>query len=133
MLATRTYLRDTPDLASGCCALVVGTQQTPHCLQSGSSISDIEDLVSAISSPKLLHMHLPTAPLRTRCEFPAPGGNSFAVWRAPSAGCIVQSGTVELPERGLLLLTGCGVRFYGTTFTGARPPFSRILETPVYI
>eukprot|EP00892_Ulva_mutabilis_P008813 jgi/Ulvmu1/6303/UM029_0010.1 len=44
--------------------------------------------------------------------------DSFAVWRATPAGCNVQEGKIELPESGILLLTGQGVHFRKCTFSG---------------
>eukprot|EP00892_Ulva_mutabilis_P009204 jgi/Ulvmu1/6656/UM003_0294.1 len=43
----------------------------------------------------------------------------FMVWRAEARGSRVGGGTVVLPPGGMMLLTGHGASFCGTTFTGA--------------
>lgn len=44
---------------------------------------------------------------------------AFIVCRASPRGCRVLSGSIMLPEDGVLLLDECGAQFHRTQFTGA--------------
>lgn len=80
-------------------------------------IGSIEALVAAMSANHTHYLDLQQSTLRR--EVRAQAQTSFLVWRTHTAGCLVVSGTVELPRHGVLLLTGHGARFRDVTFTGA--------------
>lgn len=82
----------------------------------GAGITTINGLTAAVSSPRAHRLRLRRAPLGTSSTL-GPGG-AFLVWRAVTTGCAIHSGTLELPEGGLLLLAGSGAHFHGTTFKG---------------
>lgn len=84
-------------------------------MQASPVINNVDDLVAAMSSLPGSHLSLGTAPLQVR----PPPDRTFHVWRAATYGCSVHDGAIELSERGVLLLTGRGAHFQGTTFTGA--------------
>jgi len=88
-------------------------------LQADGEVGDIESLVASLSSPLYRPLHLDGASLVLRSQYqPQPGG-MMLVWRAFTCGQSVRHGIVELPEGGVLLLTGHGASFHGTTFKGA--------------
>lgn len=89
-----------------------------QCIQESCSITSVEDLTAALSSPKAHRLQLRSAPLRTQRKPGPESTGAFLVWRAATAGCSIHGGTVELPGRGVLLLAGSGAHFHGTTFKG---------------
>lgn len=90
-------------------------------VQAQGSISSIDGLAGALSPPALPDICLGDAgasqgrPVRSAQR---PATKEFHVWRVTTEGSRVYSGTVELPERSILLLTGHGVHFHGTSFRG---------------
>eukprot|EP00892_Ulva_mutabilis_P008806 jgi/Ulvmu1/6298/UM029_0005.1 len=63
------------------------------------------------------HVHLQGQ--RLRPQHVTRAVDSFLVWRATTAGCTIEHGTIALPKDGVLLLTGRGLRFRRCTFSGA--------------
>lgn len=89
-------------------------------MQVNGMATSVEDLVAQLSTAALPKIRLGTGrtnrPLRSTQK---PAVREFHIWRAATQGTRVLSGTIDLPERGILLLMGHGAHFNGTTFRGA--------------
>lgn len=99
-------------------ALLTLRLDTEHwtCLQ--SLLQSIEDLLAAITG-RLHSIILYGRILRPATQLP-PGRpeTSFIVWKAECTGCLISGGTIKLLPECILLLTGHGVHFSNTSFSG---------------
>ena len=86
-------------------------------MQGNATVISIETLVAALSYRHAERLNLQQQ--RIRREVGAQARAAFLVWRAATSGALVVSGTVELPEHGVLLLEGHGVTFHDVSFEGA--------------
>lgn len=90
-------------------------------MQGTSGVTSTDKLAAALSSPRQLRLQLsPSTVLRNDHEVGCADG--MLVWRVLTTGTDVNSGTIVLPDAGILLLTGHGANFHDTTFTGTLFP-----------
>lgn len=82
-------------------------------------LKTIKALLQAMSTPGTPHIELESETLQLGRWLRDQGPASGLVLRAWPAGCIVSGGTIHLPLSTVLLLTGRGAHFRGTTFSGA--------------
>ena len=88
-----------------------------------SDMQSVEDLVSAVSCPSACDLDLGSKTLAVRTPPQPYTACSFAVLKASTTGATVRSGAVVLRKDTVLLLSGKGVQFSGTRFSGT-PPFT---------
>ena len=93
------------------------SQRICMCMQAAFRIDSVDMLAAALSAchAQVLNLERRMLQLDTR----DPPETPFVVWRSHTAGCLVTSGTVELPVHAVLLLTGHGARFRDVNFIRA--------------
>lgn len=84
-------------------------------------ILSVEDLISAISSRSLLVLDLGCKRLAVHTRPEPQSAASFAVLKASTTSGTVHNGCITLRKDTVLLLTGEGVDFSGTSFSGTVP------------
>ena len=84
-------------------------------------VKSVKALVQAMSmdTPGAAHIDLGSESLNLNRGLRDKGDVDGLVLRAWPAGCTVSGGTINLPRCSVLLLTGRGVHFKGTSFCGA--------------
>lgn len=95
--------------------LFCGNNHTYTRLQNG--LASVEDLVAALGA-RVPYIHLESRSLSPTNHPESSDDRSFIVWRAECTGCRVTGGTINLLPGCILLLTGHGVHFTNTTFSG---------------
>lgn len=93
------------------------------CLQDvkAGEIQSAEHLVSALSCASIREIILGAKTLTVVTPAPQDPESTFAVLEASTTGATVHKGAVLLRHYTVLLLTGTGVHFHGTSFTGTIP------------
>lgn len=81
----------------------------------------LEGLMAAMSKPGVHHIDLKGAALKLGQRLQEQGPTESLVLRAWTAGCTVTGGVLHLPQSAVLLLTGSGACFKGTSFIGVPP------------
>lgn len=84
-------------------------------------MQNVEDFVSAVSSPLECELDLSTKTLTLRTHPKPKSAASFAVLKTSTAGATVRMGRLMLRKDTVLLLSGACIHFSGTSFTGTVP------------
>lgn len=84
-------------------------------------LQSVEDFISAVSSCSVSSLDLGCKRLSVRTPPRRQSATSFAVLKASTTGAIVHSGHVVLRKDAVLLLSGEGIHFSGTSFSGTFP------------
>lgn len=79
----------------------------------------LEDLLAAMSTPGVHDIDLTGVTLELGRQLVNEGPTASLVLRAWPAGCTVTGGAITIPDSAIVLLTGGGATFKGTTFMGA--------------
>lgn len=87
--------------------------------------------MSALSSPCTRELYLESNTLAVSTPVAKRSARAFSVLKASTSGSTVHDGIVALRQDTVLLLTGQGVHFQGTTFTGAALRTSVVLHEQI--
>ena len=82
-----------------------------------------------MSTPSAARIELGSETLQLERGLRDKGPAGGLVLRAWPAGCTVSGGTIQLPRSAVLLLTGHGAHFRGTTFSGVALHVSKAAKT----